>query len=94
MHDDDHPLASAYHKLLVWDIMRKPAVTRLADRALNPLIGKSLVVYASKPAVAGRAAAACGSRRKCMPQPEHLAGARQLAGTTSRVPDVAGHPVR
>ena len=46
VHDDDHPLASAYHKLLVWDIMRKPAVTRLADQALNPLIGKSLVVYA------------------------------------------------
>jgi SAM-dependent methyltransferase len=51
VHDDDNPLASAYHKLLVWDIMRKPAVTQLADRALNPLIGKSLVVYATKPAV-------------------------------------------
>src|SRR5215471_15262237 len=54
VHDDDHPLARAYHRLLVWDIMRKPAVTRVADRALNPLIGKSLVVYATKPA--GRAA--------------------------------------
>jgi ubiquinone/menaquinone biosynthesis C-methylase UbiE len=52
VHDDDHPLASAYHKLLVWDIMRKPAVTQLADRTLNPLIGKSLVVYATKPAAA------------------------------------------
>jgi ubiquinone/menaquinone biosynthesis C-methylase UbiE len=51
VHEDNHPLASAYHKLLVWDIMHKPAVTRLADRALNPLIGKSLVVYATKPAV-------------------------------------------
>jgi SAM-dependent methyltransferase len=50
VHDDAHPLASAYHKLLVWDIMRKPAVTQAADRALNPLIGKSLVVYATKPA--------------------------------------------
>jgi len=50
VHADDHPLASAYHKLLVWDIMRKPTVTQLADRALNPLIGKSLVVYATKPA--------------------------------------------
>ncbi len=46
--DDDHPLARAYHRLLVWDIMRRPALTRLADRALNPLIGKSLVVYAAK----------------------------------------------
>jgi SAM-dependent methyltransferase len=50
VHDDDHPLASAYHRLLVWDIMRAPAVTRLADKALNPLIGKSVVVYAARPA--------------------------------------------
>jgi len=48
VHNEGHPLASTYHKLLVWDIMRKPAVTRIADRALNPLIGKSLVVYANK----------------------------------------------
>jgi SAM-dependent methyltransferase len=48
VHDDEHPLASSYHKLLVWDIMRKPAITQWADRALNPLIGKSLVVYATK----------------------------------------------
>jgi SAM-dependent methyltransferase len=54
VHDDAHPLASAYHKLLVWDIMRKPALTRMADQALNPLIGKSLVVYASKPPTAAR----------------------------------------
>jgi SAM-dependent methyltransferase len=55
--DDGHPLASAYHKLLVWDIMRKPAATRLADQALNPLIGKSLVVYASRPLAAAQAPA-------------------------------------
>ena len=48
VHDDKHRLASAYHRLLVWDIMRSPAVTRLAEQALNPLIGKSLVVYAVK----------------------------------------------
>ncbi len=48
VHDDAHPLASTYHKLLVWDIMRKPAITQWADKALNPLIGKSLVVYATK----------------------------------------------
>jgi hypothetical protein len=49
VHDDDHPLASAYHRLLVWDIMKRPALTRLAERALDPVIGKSLVVYAEKP---------------------------------------------
>ncbi len=48
--DDDHPLARAYHRLLVWDIMQHPAPTRVAERMLNPLIGKSLVVYATKPA--------------------------------------------
>ena len=49
VHNDKHRLASAYHRMLVWDIMRKPAATRLAEQALNPLIGKSLVVYAVKP---------------------------------------------
>jgi SAM-dependent methyltransferase len=50
VHQDDHPLARAYHRLLVWDIMKRPAVTRLAEQGLNPLIGKSLVIYAEKPA--------------------------------------------
>ena len=50
--DDAHPLPRAYHRLLVWDIMRTPRVstlTRLAERALNPLIGKSMVLYLRKP---------------------------------------------
>jgi len=58
--NDDHPLARAYHRMLVWDIMRRPAATRLAERALNPLIGKSVVVYATRqhePAVAPATAA-------------------------------------
>jgi SAM-dependent methyltransferase len=46
---DQHPLVKAYHRLLVWDITKKPRATRLAERALNPLIGKSLVVYLRKP---------------------------------------------
>jgi len=49
--NDRHPLVTAYHRLLVWDIMQRPRVTRLAERALNPLIGKSLVVYLRKPHV-------------------------------------------
>jgi SAM-dependent methyltransferase len=44
----DHPLARAYHRFLVWDIVRRPAVTRLAERLLNPLLGKSVVYYAVK----------------------------------------------
>jgi SAM-dependent methyltransferase len=60
VHDDDHPLAHAYHRLLVWQIMKNPAVMRLADQALNPLIGKSVVIYAVKPAV-GTAATSIGN---------------------------------
>jgi SAM-dependent methyltransferase len=50
VHDDEHPLARAYHRVLVWEIVKKPQLMRLADRALNPVIGKSVVVYAAKPA--------------------------------------------
>jgi SAM-dependent methyltransferase len=53
--DDAHPAVRAYHRLLVWDIMRQPALTRLSEAALNPLIGKSLVVYAEKAATAAPA---------------------------------------
>jgi SAM-dependent methyltransferase len=44
-----HPAVETYHRLLVWDIVKAPLVTRTADRVLNPLIGKSLVVYLRKP---------------------------------------------
>jgi SAM-dependent methyltransferase len=46
----DHPLVRAYHRLLVWDITSAPKVTRWTERVLNPVLGKSLVVYAEKPA--------------------------------------------
>jgi SAM-dependent methyltransferase len=44
----EHPAVVAYHKLLVWDLMRRPKVTRLAESLLNPLMGKSVVMYFSK----------------------------------------------
>ncbi|MGY1696044.1 methyltransferase domain-containing protein [Geodermatophilus sp. SYSU D00814] len=47
----DAAVVRAYHRLLVWDLTQRPLVTRLAERVLDPLIGKSLVVYADKPAV-------------------------------------------
>jgi len=34
-----------YHRLLVWEIVRQPFVLRLVAKGLDPLIGKSLVVY-------------------------------------------------
>jgi SAM-dependent methyltransferase len=46
---DDHPLVKAYLKLLTWDIVERPLVTRVADKVLNPVLGKSLIVYARKP---------------------------------------------
>jgi SAM-dependent methyltransferase len=48
--NDEHPAVKAYHRLLVWDIMKAPRLTRGADRLLNPLVGKSVVVYCHKPA--------------------------------------------
>lgn len=50
--NDDHPLVRAYLKVLTWDIMQTQpmaTVTRLTERALDPVLGKSLVVYARKP---------------------------------------------
>ncbi|HUC36702.1 MAG TPA: class I SAM-dependent methyltransferase [Acidimicrobiales bacterium] len=47
---EDHPLVRAYHRVLVWDIVRAPRLTRVAEQLLNPLLGKSLVVYVTKPA--------------------------------------------
>jgi SAM-dependent methyltransferase len=48
--NDANPAVEAYHKILVWDIVKAPFVTRAADRVLSPLIGKSFVLYLTKPA--------------------------------------------
>ena len=47
-----HPAVIAYHKMLVWDMMQRPRVTRLAESTLNPLIGKSVALYFEKPVAA------------------------------------------
>ncbi|MDZ7679970.1 MAG: methyltransferase domain-containing protein [Acidimicrobiales bacterium] len=48
--NDTNPLVAAYHRLLVWDITDQPTVTRMLDRALSPIVGKSIAIYATKPA--------------------------------------------
>jgi SAM-dependent methyltransferase len=48
----DHPAVVAYHKMLVWDMMQRPLLTRLAESTLNPLIGKSVALYFEKPVAA------------------------------------------
>ncbi len=48
--NNSNVLVQAYHKLLVWDIAKAPMVTRTTEKVLNPVLGKSIVVYARKPA--------------------------------------------
>ncbi|WP_102145727.1 class I SAM-dependent methyltransferase [Mycobacterium hubeiense] len=45
----DHPAVNAYHKLLVWDMMAQLWLTRRAEALLNPLVGKSVALYFTKP---------------------------------------------
>ena len=49
IHRTDSKLVNAYHGLLVWDLMEKPAFIQLVERLLNPIIGKSMVLYFKKP---------------------------------------------
>jgi len=37
-----------YHRFLTWDIMKKPFLTRGLDILLNPILGKSIVLYFNK----------------------------------------------
>ena len=46
---EDNPLTRMYNRFLTWDIMKKPPAIQLIDRALNPVLGKSLVVYGVRP---------------------------------------------
>lgn len=34
-----------YHRFLVWDMMKQPVLSRFIDSVLNPVLGKSLVLY-------------------------------------------------
>ena len=54
--NQDHPLPKLYHRMLVWDMVSEPWLTRTAEHLLNPVIGKSLVVYLRKPESASVAA--------------------------------------
>ena len=46
---DDSIAVSLYHRFLTWDILEHPRLTRALDRLLNPVLGKSLVLYFRKP---------------------------------------------
>ena len=37
-----------YHRFLTWDLMEKPRMTRLLETLLDPIMGKSVVLYFRK----------------------------------------------
>jgi SAM-dependent methyltransferase len=47
---DSNWLVAQYHRLLVWDLMEKPAFTRILEKCMNPIMGKSVVLYFRKEA--------------------------------------------
>jgi ubiquinone/menaquinone biosynthesis C-methylase UbiE len=42
---DDHWPVRVYHRFLTWEMMRQPALIRSVERLLNPILGKSAVLY-------------------------------------------------
>ena len=46
----DSTMVNLYHRFLTWDIMTHPRFTRFLDYLLNPILGKSIVLYLRKDA--------------------------------------------
>lgn len=42
---DQSWLVRTYHRFLVWDLMDRPWLTRTLEKLLNPVMGKSVVLY-------------------------------------------------
>lgn len=45
---DTNWLVRLYHRMLVWDALDNPAFTRILEKSMNPLMGKSIVMYFRK----------------------------------------------
>lgn len=45
---DSNWLVKQYHRMLVWDLLYKPRLTTALESLLNPLMGKSVVMYFRK----------------------------------------------
>ena len=45
---DSNPIIKQYHRFLVWDLMDRPLFTRTLEASLNPVLGKSVVMYFEK----------------------------------------------
>jgi SAM-dependent methyltransferase len=44
----DCKLVNQYYRFLVWDMMKKPWITQFLNKILNPVLGKSIVLYLKK----------------------------------------------
>jgi len=42
---EEPKILSLYHRFLVWDLMKRPWLTKTLDALLNPWMGKSIVLY-------------------------------------------------
>ena len=45
---EDSQAVNLYHRFLTWDMMKKPWVTGALDKLLNPVMGKTVVLYLKK----------------------------------------------
>lgn len=89
---EDHLFTRVYHRMLVWDLMKRPWVTAAAEKALDPLLGKSIAVYLQKPGGPGdsgtgasnTAASGAGASGVGTPGVEHSGDVREVgaAGAT------------
>jgi SAM-dependent methyltransferase len=52
---EDVRMVEGYRRFLEWDIERRPVATRTLERILNPVLGKSLVLYLRKAVPSARA---------------------------------------
>lgn len=50
---DDSKAVNLYHRFLTWDMMKHPWLTKTMDWLLNPVMGKSLVLYLKKESIPG-----------------------------------------
>ena len=66
---EDSRAVNAYKKFLEWDIIKGPRSTRLVEKVLSPVMGKSLAVYGTKPMPA------LGSLRSAVAAPTQMAEA-------------------
>jgi len=48
INNEDAPIPSLYRRFLIWDLQTKSKPIRLLERLLNPLVAKSIVLYAHK----------------------------------------------